>query len=97
MLTDNYDKIIACLVDSRGEEGCEEACKKLKTNFKVDKVKDIPDKHAAKILDSLKGEVNVKNAEEVLDIEESKKCSCGRDVYKRGMFYICNECRKIVT
>ena len=98
MTIKKYDKIIDNLITLRGEDGCEEACKKLKKNYNVEKMLDIPIRYANKILDKLEGEITLKNAEEIFEIDEEYKvkCSnCGKDSYRKGMFYICNHCHKV--
>jgi len=98
MTIKKYDKIIANLITLRGEDGCEEACNKLKENYNVKKVLDIHTRYANKILDKLEGEITLKNAEEIFETDEKYKVkcpNCGKDSYRKGMFYICDHCRKV--
>lgn len=99
MTQESYDKIIDRLTESRGEAGCQSACDKLKSIFKVKRVLDIYEKDVDKILEKLELEIVQKTAEKVFgdDVEQMLKCpQCEKELFKQGMFYICTECRKIV-
>lgn len=100
MTLEQGDRIIDLLIESRGEDGCEEACKKIKENFGVNKLRDISEESAVKIIDKLELELVEKNVKDVFknDLEpQDIKCpDCGGLVNRKGMFLICKKCRKIV-
>jgi len=81
------DELLALLIANRGEEGCDIAVKKIKKNFKVDKLSELSTYQLSVVVGKERKRVKKEN---------SRPCKCGKTAYRRGLFYICNSCKAIL-
>ena len=79
------DRLIELLIQNRGEYGCDIAVKKIYENFGITNLDQLSDVQIQKLIDK-----EEKKSPDVIP------CPCGATAYRKGMFYICNKCHKVV-
>ena len=95
MTDKQYDNLISTLIEVRGEKECDDALTKLKANFRVMRVMEIPEDKAQAVIDKLLSEKQDKeNINEVFD--GVPVCECGKEGVKKGNFHLCTKCRKVL-
>ena len=65
--------------------------------YKVERLKDIPDNQYEVISKRLKDYCDKNKIDEMIKTESEITCpKCGEEMYPKGMFFICDKCRKII-
>lgn len=81
----NYDILIEKIILARGEEKTDETVEKIKAYYKVEHLSELT-------------EVQMQSVYDKMDSEKKPKSSCancGREMNKKGLFYICTKCKKV--
>jgi len=85
------DRLLEVIIESRGEDNTDKTIEGIKKYYKVESLEKLSNYQVNVLLAKFESEIKKR------DNADRPKCGeCGEAVYRKGMFYICNKCHKVI-